>query len=166
MVAYPEVGRERRLGRSFPCSPAENRLRRRPQKNASRSDLRTSTTARSGPARIHPTLLCRWYLKVQLGGAQPSGLLGRGCSSAARARPPVHADAPHLGRSGAVEGTGDPAGAVASQVAGRSGRARLPRPPSLPGSRLHFQATRRILTGTGPLMLNDRIGGLRRGGRT
>jgi hypothetical protein len=42
----------------------------RPQKHSSRSDLRTSTTARSGPARIHPTLLCRWCLQVQHGGAR------------------------------------------------------------------------------------------------
>ena len=41
------------------------------------------------------------------------------------------------GAAGAVEGKGEPAGTVASLVADGSGRAGLPRPPSLPGSRLN-----------------------------
>ena len=119
---------------------AENRLRQRPQKHSSRSDLRTSTTARSGPARIHPTLLCRRYLKVQLGGVQGGGLLGRGCSSAAWARPPSPPCMQMRRTRGLLEPSREraiPPGAVASQVASRFGRAGLPRPPSLPGSRLH-----------------------------
>jgi hypothetical protein len=62
---------------------------------------------------------------------QGCGLLGRGCSSAAWAGPPSPPCMPMRltwGAAGTVEGTGDPAGAVAPQVAGRSGRTGLPRP--------------------------------------
>ena len=100
---------------------------------------------------------CRWCLKVAasrgawgasglsrtswLPRRQGGGLLGRGCSSAAGARPPSPPCMPMRrtwGAAGAVHGKRDTASAVASQVAGRSGRAGLPRPPSPPGSRLHF----------------------------
>src|ERR1035437_4946415 len=43
------------------------------------------------------------------------------------------------GAAGAVEETGDSVTAVASQVAARSGRAGLPRPPSLPRTRITFR---------------------------
>ena len=70
-------------------------------------------------------------------GRRPSGpwllLGGRGGNTLVT----VHADAPHLRRCWSRRGKRvPPAGAVASQVAGRSGKPGLPRPPSPPGSRL------------------------------
>ena len=64
-----------RLGRSVPCSPAERRLMPRSQEHAPRGLICfsrfTSTVHRSGPAQIHPDLLCCQCLWRSV------GLLGR-----------------------------------------------------------------------------------------
>jgi hypothetical protein len=74
-----------------------------------------------------------WWLPRRQGG----GLLGQGYSSAAMAGPPSPPCMPMRrtwGAAGSVEGNGcPPGGAAASQVAGRSGRSGLPRPPSFQG---------------------------------
>ena len=73
---------------------------------------------------------------------QPGGLLGWDCSKAAGAGTPSPSCMPMCltwSAAGSVEGTGEPVGAVASQVAGKSGRARLPRPPSLPDCGFTFR---------------------------
>jgi hypothetical protein len=101
---------------------------------------------------------------TQAGGLLGPALLLGGRSEATLAT--VHADAPHLWPCWSRRRER----AIPPARSHRTPPADLVeldyRPPSLPGSRLHFQATRRILTGNVPLMLNDRIGGLRRGGST
>jgi hypothetical protein len=104
---------------------------------------RTSTARRAcrssfGLFQLCPSDLWRWCLLVRRGGRLVLPGLGRMAWHLDAGR---RVSGPFLLLGGRGEATlattGAPAGAVVSKVAGRSGRAKLPRPPSLPGSRLH-----------------------------
>ena len=125
-----------------------------------RLSRRTSTSRRAcrssyGPSQLCPSVLWRWCLPVRRGGRLgwfrdwggcrgcpegPAGFFARAAPQRPGREHPRHR-ACRCAAPGALlepsQGRATPP-AVASQVAGRVGRDGLPRPPSLPGPRLHL----------------------------